>query len=155
ASEKIAQQPRPRFLRFPLSAFNRQHYFAPVPQGAHDHQQRGLAILKTRFHIQTIGPGVHYLEIIQPPAAPRRVLQLPLRPQPLDRRRRERRTIAEQSTQRELEISLGEPVEVKLGQKLADFFGPAHEQRQKPTLEALLQAPYPRPLHFDRARHHR
>src|ERR1019366_4717962 len=49
ASKKIAQQPRPRFLRFPLSAFNRQHYFAPVPQGAHDHLQRGLLSSRPAF----------------------------------------------------------------------------------------------------------
>ena len=39
--------------------------------------------------------------------------------------------------------------------KLADRFGPAHEQRQQPALEALLQAPHARSLHFDRADHHR
>jgi len=44
--------------------------------------------------LQTIGPGIHYFEIIQPPASPRLVLRLPLRSQPLDRRGRERRAVA-------------------------------------------------------------
>jgi len=45
-----------------LSAFNRQHHFAAVPQGAHDHQQRGLGILKARFwsypvSVESVGLG--------------------------------------------------------------------------------------------------
>jgi len=54
----------------------------------------------------------------------------------------ERRTVAEQSAQRQLEISLGEPTEGEAGvKKLADRFGPAHEQRRPPALETPLQAP--------------
>src|ERR1035437_1491602 len=47
------------------------------------------------------------------------------------------------------------PVEVKLRQQLADLLRTPHEQRQQPTLEALLQVPHPRSAHLDRAGHHR
>src|SRR4029077_4342381 len=82
-------------------------------------------------------------------------LQLPLRSQPLDRRRRKRRPFAKQSSKRQFEVTLGEAVKVKLRQQLAHFLRPPYEQRQQPALEALLQPAHPWPPHLDGPCHHR
>ena len=55
----------------------------------------------------------------------------------------------QQSAQSDLEVSLGEFVQVKLRPQLADFVGPEYETRPRLALEALFQVRLPR--HFDRA----
>src|SRR2546426_12072819 len=58
-----------------------------------------------------------------------------------------------QPSQRQIEVPVGQPVQVQLGQEPAHFLRPPLEQRQQPTLEARLQPPHPRPPHRDRPAH--
>jgi hypothetical protein len=67
-----------------------------------------------------------------------------------DRRRRERRTVTEQSAQGEIEVALGQPVQVEFGEQPADFLRASLERRQQLALEALTQAAYPRTPERDR-----
>src|SRR2546426_763692 len=58
-----------------------------------------------------------------------------------------------QPSQRQIEVPVGQPVQVQLGQEPPHFLRPPLEQRQQPTLEAPLQSPHPRPPHRDRPAH--
>ena len=69
-----------------------------------------------------------------------------------DRRRRQRRPLAQKTPQRQVEVTLRQPVQVELRQQLSDLSRPPLEQRQDPALKALLQPPHSRPAHRHRPR---
>ena len=58
-------------------------------------------------------------------------------------------------TNRQLEVSLCQSVQIQLRKQSAQLLRPPREQRQHPTLEPLLDAPNPRASECDRARAHR
>jgi hypothetical protein len=57
---------------------------------------------------------------------------------------------ADQPAQGEIEVPLGQAVQVQLWQHPADFLGPALEGRQQPALKTLAQPAHPRPAEPDR-----
>jgi hypothetical protein len=72
-------------------------------------------------------------------------IRLPLAAQPLDRRRRQRRALAQQSAHCQLEVVLRESVQVRLRQQRAHLAALPCEQRQHLALEALVQVARARP----------
>src|SRR3989449_8387118 len=82
---------------------------------------------------------------------PEFVLRLPTRLEARDRGRRQRRAVAEQPAQGEIEVALGQPVQVQLRQQPADFLRAPFERRQQPALDAFTQPSHPRAPQGDRA----
>ena len=152
AVTQIAQYARPRLCRFAIARDNRQDFFAPIAHRADDHQESGFLLLKTGFDVDPVRPGVDELAVIQSSAAPGVVFDDPLLTQTSDRGRRQRRSLAQQAAQRQLEVVLRQTVQVKLWQQLTCFLGAPGEQRQYRTLKSLFQTPHPRAFHLDRAR---
>ena len=150
---EIPQQRRPALGRLPIPTLHREHDLAPVAQRRDQHQDRRLVLLQSRLDVDAIGPEVHGLKLVHPAVLPRLVLHLPPGLQPRDRRRRQRRPRPQQPPQGQVEVAVGQPMQVQLGQELADLLGAPLEQRQQLTLEARLQPPHPRPLHRDRPAH--
>ena len=128
-----------------------EHHLAPIAQGGDHHQQRRLVFLQTRLDVDPVGPQVDRLEADERALPPRFVLGDPLAAQPLDRARRQRRPVAEQAAQCQLEVPLRQPMQVEPRQQLADLLGAPLEQWQHRALEALFQTAHPRPSHLDRA----
>src|SRR5712691_9647963 len=129
-----------------MPALDRQHDLATIPQASDDHQQAGLLLLQARLDVDSIGPQVDRLEAAQATPAPGIELSDPLASQPLDRARRQRRCLAQETAQRQLKVSLSQAVEVELRKQRGHLVGPATEQRQDLALKALLQATDPRTM---------
>jgi hypothetical protein len=58
--------------------------------------------------------------------------------------------LAEQSAPGQIEVALGQPVQVQLGQQLAHFVRAALERRQESALKPLAQPTHPRAPQQDR-----
>ncbi len=136
-----------------MATLDGQDHLPAIPQPGEDDEHGGLVLLQAGLDIDPVRPHVHGLEVVQPSALPRLVLRLPARLQPRDRRRRQRRRFAQQPAQGQVEVALGQPMQVQLGQEPADFLGAPLEQRQQPTLESRLDSADAGPAHRDRARH--
>ncbi len=90
------------------------------------------------------------MPVLQPPRPPGVVLELPPPLQPRDRTGRQGRPVPQEPPQRQLEVPLGQPMQVEFGQEGAHRLSPPLKQRQNPALEAPHAPPHPRPLHRDR-----
>jgi len=84
-----------------------------------------LVLLQARLDVDGVRPDVHGLEVVQPPALPGLVLRLPTGLQRRDRRCRQRRPRPQQPPQGQIEVAVGQPVQVQLGQEPAHFLGAA------------------------------
>ncbi len=93
-----------------------EHFLASITHRADGDQQSGLLTLEPYLHVDAIGPGVYEFAVVEPQPAPGVVLDLPLRFEPLGGRRRQRRAIAEQTSQGELKVAVRETVQVQLRQ---------------------------------------
>jgi hypothetical protein len=124
---------------------------AAVAQGGQHHQDRRLLLLQAGLHVHAVHPQVDDVKVGDRPHPPQVVLCLPARLQPRDRRGRQRRSLAQQSAQGQIEVAQGQAVQVQLRQQPTYFLRPALECRQQPALKPLTQAPHPRALHGDRS----
>ena len=147
----VAKDVRPRRRRFAIPRHDRQNLLSTVAHRTDDDQKSGLFLFQPGFDIDSVRPRVHQLAVVQSSRAPGVVFDDPLVPQTSDRRQRQRRSRAQKTTQRQLEVTLGQTVQVQLRQQLTHLLSAASEQRQDGTLEALLQAPHPRTFYLDRA----
>ena len=129
AALEVAEQRRPALRRLAIPALYREDDLPPIPEcGDHDEHGR-LVLLQPGLDVDPVRPHVDRLEVVQPPPLPRVVLPLPARLQSRDRRRRQWRGLPQQPAQGQLEVPLGQPVQVELGQQPAHFFGASLEQR--------------------------
>ena len=80
---QIPQHRPPRLLRFALAALDGQHDLPSICERPDHHEERRLGLLQASFHIQTIRPDVHHLQVIKPLLLPHGILVLPLRLEPL------------------------------------------------------------------------
>jgi site-specific DNA recombinase len=147
---QVAQQRSPALGRLPMAALHRQHYLAPVRQGGDHHQERRLLLLQTGLHVDPIRPEVDYFQVGKVALAPGVILLLPDRLQPANGTGREWRSLAQQPPQRQLKVTLCQPVQVQLWQQLAHCLGAAGKERQHPALKPLGQPAHPGPAHGDR-----
>jgi hypothetical protein len=83
------------------------------------------------------------------------VLRLPRRLEAHKRARGERRPVAQQAAQRQLEISERQAVQVEVRQQRAHFQRAALEEREQPAHKPVLEVAHARPAHGDRAAHQR
>ena len=113
---KIAKYVRPRLTRFAIAWDDRQNLLTTVAHRTDDDQKSGLLLFEPGFDIDAVRPGVDELAIIQSSRAPGVVFDDPLVPQTSDRRRRQRRSFAQETAQRQLEVTLGQTVQVQLRQ---------------------------------------
>jgi hypothetical protein len=120
---EVTEHGRPALGGLAIAALDRQHHLAPVPQRGDQHEHRRLVLLQPGLDVDPVRPQVHRLEIVQPPASPRVVFGLPAGLQPRHRGGRQRRARAEQPAERQLEVALGQAMQVQLRQEPADFLG--------------------------------
>ena len=150
----ISQNPAPGFFAFPFTALaGQQHFFAIHPGADHD-QQRRLAIFNAGLHVKAIGPHVDDFHRRQILLFPIFEFELPFRLQPLDRGSRQRRSISQQSAQRQLEIALGQPVQIQLRKHPAQLFRLPMKHGNDAAFEAFLGVSHARAAHLDRPTHH-
>src|SRR6266568_2637509 len=151
APGEVPQDRRPALRRFPIAALDGEdHLLAVAQRGQHD-EDRGLVLLEAGLHVHAVHPEVDDVEVLDHPGLPEFVLRLPARLEARDRGRRQRRAVAEQPAQGEIEVALGQPVQVQLRQQPADFLRAPFERRQQPALEAFTQPAHSRAPQGDRA----
>jgi hypothetical protein len=136
---------------FAIAALDGEEDLLPVPQRRQDDEDHGLLLLQPGFHVHAVHPEVDDLEVLERARLPELVLGLPARLEARDRRRRQRGAVAEQPAQGEIEVALGQAMQVELGEKPPDFLGAPLECRQQAALEALAQPSHPRAPQRDRA----
>ena len=91
---------------------------------------------------------VHQIQLRQAALLPCGRLGVPAFLHPCHRARRQRRALAEQPAQRQLEVAQRQPVQVQHRQHVVDLRRASREQRQQRALEMSLQPPrYPWPTH--------
>src|SRR5262252_7507188 len=151
ASLEIPQDGRPALRRFAIAGLDGEEDLLPVPQRRQDDEDRGLLLLQPGFHVHAVHPEVDGLEVLERARLPKLVLGLPARLAARDRRRRQRGAVAEQPAQGEIEVALGQAMQVELGEKPPDFLGAPLECRQQAALKALAQPSHPRAPQRDRA----
>src|SRR5213592_1931392 len=136
---EVPQDRRPALRRFPIAARDGEdHLLAVAQRGQHD-EDRGLVLLEAGLHVHAVHPEVDDVAVLDHPGLPEFVLRLPARLEARDRGRRQRCAVAEQPAQGEIEVALGQPVQVQLRQQPADFLRAPFERRQQPALEAFTQ----------------
>ena len=150
---EVAEQCHPALRRLAIPALHREDHLPPVAESGDHDEHGGFILLQPGLDVDPVRPHVDRLHVVQPPVLPRLVLRLPARLQPRNRRGRQRRGRAQQSAQGQIEVAVGQPVQVQLRQESAHFFGPPLEQRQQSALEPRLQPTDARPADRDRARH--
>src|SRR5215813_14780621 len=117
ASLEIPQDGRPALRRLAIAALDGEEDLLPVPQGRQDDEDRGLLLLQPGFHVHAVHPEVDDLEVLERARLPELVLGLPARLEARDRRRRQRGAVAEQPAQGEIEVALGQAMQVELREK--------------------------------------
>src|SRR5437867_13094774 len=148
---EVPQDRRPALRRFPIAALDGEdHLLAVAQRGQHD-EDRGLVLLEAGLHVYAVHPEVDDVAVLDRTRLPEFVLRLPARLEARDRGRRQRRAVAEQPAQSEIEVALGQPMQVQLRQQPADFLRAPFERRQQPALEAFTQPAHPRAPKGDRA----
>ena len=143
---QIAQQAAPRRRRPAVAAGHRQHRLVAVRFHSDGHQQRRLLLLQTRFQVHAVQPQVHDL-VLDPALLPLAVLRLPAFFRPCHRARRQRRLLAQQPAQRQLEVAARQAMQIQLRQQIPHLLGAPREQRQQSALEPFVQVSQPRPAH--------
>src|SRR5439155_26742503 len=112
---------------------------------------RRLLPLQAGFHVHAVDPEIDDFELVQRPGRPGFPLALPLLLQSSDRGRRQRRLVAQKTSQSQVEVSLRQSVQVQLRQKLCHFLRLALEQWQHAALEAPFQSALSRAAYGDRS----
>ncbi|HXH09059.1 MAG TPA: hypothetical protein VNP04_04720 [Alphaproteobacteria bacterium] len=141
----------PGRLRCALAARHRQHDLAAIGQRADQDPPRRLAVRQASLPRQAIGPDVHDLPGIEPAGLPGVIVLWPLGLQPLAGGGGQRRALAQQPTERQLDIAERHPMQVHPRPPLPHRRGPPLAQGQDAADDALGQAAPPRAPPRDRA----
>ena len=134
---EVHQQFPPALRALAHADLEAEQFLLALRGGADQHQHALRLRLHPRLQVDAIGPDIHVAPRRQVAPLPARVVRFPLAPQPRDRRGRQvRRVLAQQRSERLLEVAHRDPAQVEDRQQGIQAPGPPRPARQDGRGEA-------------------